>query len=562
MKTIRRGLPLLAASLAALAGCTREHEISSRDDLYRVNTSHVRDRPFMVEGEPFSGVVVHREGEHVVFRASMRDGRKHGPVETFYEGGKRQSREEVAWDEDEQAERNTGDAEAWCENGTRRLLTEYGRKGVRRLAKEWDCETGKQVAETEFDADGKQQGVAGRWTADGTLIEQASWQAGNLDGEKKAWTPDGVLVEHSRYRNGQRHGVQETWHANGKPASRGEFADDKPVGRYEAWAEDGRLVEGGSYAADGSKTGPWLEQSGNDSVSLHYGPGGFVPAELLNAYGMAVWARPDAQTVAFYLGEGRIRLGDALPANYGGDPNLQPYRFPVRDWTYAVVVADDAVLPLLLEKGADINQADSDGVTRLLRCVKRYRHDTSARREDCRPAQLQALLDKGASAAAVDHRGRNALHRLLDVHSYDDRGDVLGRQATEARQARVDLVGVLARAGADVNAADAEGWTPLVQALKSRRLDLVKAVLAAGARADGPGPEGSKVVHWLFLDDTRSYSIRGDFVAEALPLLVAAGADPGAKLEWDGQQVGLRELAVRHGLIDLVRVIDQNAKRS
>ena len=32
-------------------------------------------------------------------------------------------------------------------------------------------------------------------------------------------------------------------------------------------------------------------------------------------------------------------------------------------------------------------------------------------------------------------------------------------------------------------------------------------------------------------------------------------------MEWDGQKVTLRELAVRHGLIDLVQVIDQNARR-
>lgn len=559
-------LAALAVAITLLAACAKEHEVTlpsdgrGSDEVYRINTSHVPDRPYLVEGRPFSGVVVARRNGQVVLRAQMRDGRKHGVQEQFYADGKLQRREKVAWDEKDGA-RYIGDSEGWCENGERSSLTEHDRKGKIRLEKRWDCETGKLVAEAKFDDAGKPDGEARTWTPEGKLIEQVAWKAGVRNGDKKLWTPEGTLVEHARYREGEKHGVQEAWHANGKQASRGEYADGRPIGRHEAWAEDGRLLEGGSYAANGEKTGMWLEQhGGGSSSSLHYGPDGFVPAELLAAYASALQPpRSDAQKVAFYLSEGGVKLGDALPTSYGGGPVQGRYEFPVRSWTYPVVIADIALLPLLLEKGADINQADSDGATRLLHCAKDFRTFQDGGNSRCLPADLQLVLDKGAKGEIKDINGRNALHYLLDIRSYDDVGS-WNRDAGMERQARVDALHWLVKAGADVNAADAEGWTPLVRALRARRLDLVKPLLAAGARGDGPGPGDSKAVHWVFLDETHRYNIQGDFVAEALPLLVAAGADANAPLNWDGRPVTLRELAVRHGLIDVVRVIEQNAK--
>ncbi len=546
-------VPVLGALI--LAGCTREHEVTSRDEVYRLNVSHVEGRPFLVEGKPFSGVAVERVGGKVVYRVRMRNGRKDGLEERFYKNGERQLRRKLAWDGDAGLALTVGDEEGWCENGTRRSLVEHDGKGRMQLEKNWSCESGKLVAETSFDDEGLRKGEARRWSAEGQLIDQAGWEANQLHGEHKVWSNAGTLVEHSRYEHGKRQGMQETWYENGKPASRGGYTDDKPVGRHESWDEDGKLGDAGSYDAAGNKTGIWQE----GSLTKHYGPGGFVPQEFLNAYVNAVLSG-DAQKVAFYLGEGGIKVSDALPTNYRGIPTVRRYNFPVSDWSYAVVVAHVGLLPLLLEKGGDINQADSGGMTRLLHCVESFSVRQNGINDRCLPADVQSLLGKGASATVKDRKGRNALHYLIDVGSYADSG-IWAQQAVESRQARADEVGVLAKAGTDVNAADVDGWTPLVLALRSRRIDLVKALLAAGARANGPGPRGTHAVHWLVLSsDGNQYSINGDFVAEVLPLLVAAGADAGTPMQWDGSSVTLRDLAVRHGLIDLVRVIEQSAK--
>src|SRR5690606_32498199 len=118
----------------------------------------------------------------------------------------------------------------------------------------------------------------------------------------------------------------------------------------------------------------------------------------------------------------------------------------------------------------------------------------------------------------------------------------------------------LVAAGADPNAADSEGYTPLVRALKARRTDLVRALIAAGARADTAGPNETMAVHWVFLNDVNRYDIDENFVKETLPLLVGAGADPAAQMDWDGSNVSLRDLAARHALVDLVAFLDKGAR--
>lgn len=60
------------------------------------------------------------------------------------------------------------------------------------------------------------------------------------------------------------------------------------------------------------------------------------------------------------------------------------------------------------------------------------------------------------------------------------------------------------------------------------------------------------------LEDLNSYEIEGNFMAEVIPVLVQAGADVSAPMPWDGDQVTLRDLAVRHGLIDVAKVLDAN----
>jgi len=543
----------LAAAIAfGVSGCTSEHEVTEAE-LERYMRS---DRPFEVDGKPFSGRLVYRENDKVRVTLELEDGYPHGVIEAFHDNGERANRAEQAWDSErnrvvldgESVEWNKDGVmvqrrrakkgvdqrlERWCGDGDRRETIEY-KDGKQHKREAWDCGTGKQVAEEHFDGQGRRHG------------------------EHKAWSSDGTLVASSRYAAGEPDGLQQEWHPDGKPKLKASFDNGVPTGRLERWNEAGELIEAGAHGADGAKTGLWLQAHGGTPSQVHYGPDGFISPEVTAVYVRALTSRPDAKAVSFLLDEGQVKVGDALPASYSGNASASSFRFPVSQWTYSIVVAAPSMLQLLVDRGADINQADSEGTTRLLRCAGRFSAERNRYDDPCRPDELETIIALGGKADATDRKGRGALNRLVDISKSAERN--WGRPDVAAREARVAALQLLAKAGADPNAADADGYTPLVRALKARRPDLVRALIAAGARADTAGPEGSRAVHWLFLEDSRRYDINEAFVNETLPMLVAAGADPKAPMEWDGSQVTLRELAARHALVDMVNVLDNAAR--
>lgn len=527
---VRRGALCVALALV-LSGCASEHEVSETE-LARLMFSG--DDVYQVEGEPFSGTLVVREGEKVKARLEMSDGHVDGRIESFHDNGERRIVKTVRWDEEKQRSLQDGTAEEWNAEGVRIAREEYD-DNVPELKEAW-CDDGKDKSREEFD-DGKPRSA-------------------------KAWSCDtGQLVSQFTYVDGKKQGLQETWHADGKPATRGEFREGNPVGKHEAWNEAGVLISSGEHGAGGEKTGLWTEPSGNGSRLVHYGPEGFISPAVSEAFVRAIAGnRPNAETAQFLLDEGQVKVGDALPAAYNGEPVAGQFSFPVRQWTYAVVVADPGVLPMLLAQGADINQADSEGQTRLLRCVRRFKGEGSVGYQSgCGAAELADLVAKGAKASIATREGRNPLHVLVADSKSSDWG-VFGRGTSAARAARAGAVTVLAQAGADPNLADANGYTPLVLALQSRRVDLVQALLAAGAKGDGTGPGNTRAVHWVALQALDRYEIDGQFVADVIPVLAQAGADVSAPMDWDGEQVTLRDLAVRHGLVDVAKILDAHKK--
>lgn len=545
-----RVLSVLGVALM-LSGCGREQEIDE-SEFNRLMFNGMKE--YTVEGEPFTGTLLYREGDTLRARIEMRDGNAHGELELFHENGERAVFGYSHWDDEKKRvvedgtserwdkegnllERKTSDegelelVEAWCDDGGDKSRREY-EDGKRRREQTWDCDTGKLVQDQNFNAEGQ------------------------THGDHKTWTPDGQPQSHSRYANGQREGLQESWHPGGQQAYRGEFSAGKEVGKHETWNAEGRLVEAGMYGEPGQKTGLWLERSGEQERAVHYGPDGFIKPTLAQAYARVLAGESaSAESVAFYLDEGQVGVNDALPTTMNGMVADRSFEFPMVRWTYAVIVAGPEVLPVLLEKGADINQADSEGRTRLMLCAQRFKAPEIARfHAGCLPDALSDTLAKGGDAKARTREGRNALHLIVSGAGTEDRG-IFGRQAAAALQARSEAIAQLAKAGADPNAVDAKGYSPLVIALKERRGDLARALVAAGARGDSAGPNGTRAVHWLALNEPNSYRLDSRFVADMLPVLAAAGADMNATMDWDGEKVSLRDLLVRHGMVDLARQI-------
>ncbi len=135
------------------------------------------------------------------------------------------------------------------------------------------------------------------------------------------------------------------------------------------------------------------------------------------------------------------------------------------------VGSSSALVDMLIAAGADVNRRDSHG-----RPVWDFVPSPAPQWVDVWRLLIAAGLD-------VNARGPRKETSLISVcavyfHPATDRAH---------RQSRVSIVQLLLRAGAEVNAADEYGVTPLQAAAGSGNTDLAKLLLDAGARANAGG---------------------------------------------------------------------------
>jgi hypothetical protein len=151
---------------------------------------------------------------------------------------------------------------------------------------------------------------------------------------------------------------------------------------------------------------------------------------------------------------------------------------------YAVDLGAQKVLAYLLELGTDVNMRGSDGKTLLM-----------AASDTAQPALVKTLLVHGASVNTADKDGRTALMMVGNLatippssmvnttpgarnhmYNYSRTSVPLSVQEKEA------ALRLLLEHGADVNAADKWGYTPLIEAASHNNLEHVRLLLARGAK--------------------------------------------------------------------------------
>ena len=191
------------------------------------------------------------------------------------------------------------------------------------------------------------------------------------------------------------------------------------------------------------------------------------------------------------------------------------------------------VAKLLIDRGADVNAADSDDETPL---------SNAARANSLDVAKL--LIDRGADVNAADSDGETPLHGAARANS-------------------LDVAKLLIDRGAVVNAADSDGETPLSDAARANSLDVAKLLIDRSADVNTARSDGWTPLHGALSNKDHDMALRNE-AHDMAKLLIERGADVNATyshyLLEGGQETPL-ELAVQHDSLDLAKLlIDRGAE--
>lgn len=226
---------------------------------------------------------------------------------------------------------------------------------------------------------------------------------------------------------------------------------------------------------------------------------------------------------------------------------------------HAAVYADPAVLGLLLERGADPNATNHAGATPLHRAAVDSRKVSLLLQHGARPNIASAVGNTPLMLAARPGRSHKSVRLLLEHGADANATNVFGATALMAAAAGGDFDSgrLLLRHGANPNARPileqtgflfGGGRTPLMWAAFRGNLEVMKALLEAGADVNQPGLFGTALSQAVWAD-------RG----EAAEFLLQRGADPRIagfvdgynSLHWaaSGQTSGTRiaSLLLQHG---------------
>ncbi len=228
-------------------------------------------------------------------------------------------------------------------------------------------------------------------------------------------------------------------------------------------------------------------------------------------------------------------------------------------------------MQMLIDAGVDINQPALWGETPLCYAAEYGLGDL-----------LRLLLAHGADATRRDKGGNTALHAAVEARPATDMPhegapEECERRCRELLAGYAENIRTLVAAGADVNAVNDAGETPLYLAVQRKEPALVEALLEKGADVSRRYAAGDTVLHILVRRQPPLFSVSESQPARmreaheywnrsmreryqaTLRALLAAGADPHAANDAGETPLSLAE---KSGNAELVRMLRGEANGS
>ncbi len=277
-------------------------------------------------------------------------------------------------------------------------------------------------------------------------------------------------------------------------------------------------------------------------------------AKLLLSKGADVNARSqDAQTALCYalhypfgLDKERdpVKVRQVLKLLLDAKADVNPKDVEKPPLVWGVEFDDATVVKTLMDAGADPKATDSQGYDALIAAINKG---------NC--ATVRLLLDAGATVKPTKILpGGMPLHQAvsqpaIEISLFKIRNPDAPAEKIEAlRKNAAELIGLLVKAGADVEAPDERKWTPLMSAVNGGELSILQAVIKAGAKVDRKDERGT-ILH--FAADCRR--LEEDDIVPLVEQILLEGATDKAATDKDGLTAA--QLAEKRGFKKLAALL-------